>query len=477
MQRSTRPRAAMALLFAVGLLAAACSSGSTRSSSSSAAAPASTTSEPAAASSAAGSASTAAAAAASTPASSSNSASGEPSSSAPTGPPVTLTMWGTYGNGGNTAQTDVLEKTLIPLYEKEHPNVTVKYVDIPYDSLKQKLTTSAAGGELPDLVRSDIGWIAQFGKLGVFAQLDGTMPNFDTLSKAVYPGTLAANMWNGHYYGLPLDTNTRVLITDKKALDAAGMSAPPKTFDEFKAMATKLDGTGMQVFADSGLQSWNILPWIWSGGGEITDPGITTATGYLDGDKSVAAVQMLVDLYKHKQIPNLITGNQGATGTSDGLPTGKYATILDGPWMRDIWKGQYPSFDPIYAPIPAGDGGSISVVGGESIVMTANTPNKAASMDFLTFTQGKDYQLGMAKVGQMTVVSAFGEQEVSGDPFYRTFATQLATAKSRLSIPDAAQVDTILSTELTPAFDGSVSVKAALTSAAKQINPLLSDGN
>ncbi len=371
----------------------------------------------------------------------------------------------------------MLDKTLIPLFEKQHPNVTVKYVDIPYDSLKQKLTTSAAGGELPDVVRSDIGWVAQFGKLGVFAQLDGTLPDFDTLSKAVYPGTLAANFWDGHYYGLPLDTNTRVLITDQKALDAAGMSAPPSTFAELTAMAKKLEGTDLKVFADSGLSSWNILPWIWSGGGEITDPGITTATGYLNSDKSVAAVQMLVDLYKAGQIPNLITGNQGATGTSDGLPTGKYATILDGPWMRDIWKGQYADFKPIYAPVPAGDGGSTSVVGGESIVMTANTPNKDAAMQFIAFTQSSDFQLAMAKAGQMPVVAEYGTEAVKADPFYEPFAKQLETAKSRLSIPDSSQVDTILSTELTPAFEGTVSVKDALTSAAEQIDPLLSGGN
>jgi ABC-type glycerol-3-phosphate transport system substrate-binding protein len=69
--------------------------------------------------------------------------------------PVTLTFWGTYGNGGNTAQTDVLER-LIAEFEDLHPSIAVEYVDVPYDSLKQRLTTSAAGDELPDIVRADI---------------------------------------------------------------------------------------------------------------------------------------------------------------------------------------------------------------------------------------------------------------------------------------------------------------------------------
>lgn len=387
--------------------------------------------------------------------------------------PVTLTFWGSYGNGGNSTQQDALNHTLIPAFEKANPGITVKYVDIPYDSLLQKLTTSAAGGSLPDLVRSDIGWVPQLAQLGVLTSLSDSMSDYRTLSKAVYPGTLSTNKYNGKYYGLPLDTNTRVLITSQKALDAAGMSQPPATFDDLKQMAAKLKGTGVSVFADGGLGGWNVYPWIWSNGGEITNSSLTKATGYLNGAKSVAAVQLLVDLYKEGQIPNLITGNQGATSTSDGLPTGKYATILDGPWMKGIWAGQYKDFQPIYAPVPKGDGASTSVVGGEDIVLTASSKNQAAAEKFIRFTQSEKFQIEMAKTGQMTVIPAFASKQAAIDPYFTTFADQLKTAKSRLAIPEGAKVDGILTAALTPAFTGTTSVKDALTTAAQQIDPLL----
>lgn len=386
--------------------------------------------------------------------------------------PVTLTFWGTYGNGGNTAQTKALA-TLISSFEKTNTGITVKYVDMPYDTLKQTLTTSAAGGDLPDLIRSDVGWIAQYGKLGAFAALDQAMPNFSAFSGAVYPGTLAANQWNGHYYGLPLDTNTRVLISSPAALKAAGLTKPPSTFAEFVAMGKALKGTKFQLFADSGLGQWNILPWIWSGGGALTDDNVTTASGYLDSAKSVAAVQMLVDLYKQGQIPNLITGNQGATGTSDGLPGGKYATILDGPWMPDIWKAQYPNFAPVYSPVPAGDGGSISVVGGESIVMTTTTKHADAALKFIEFTQSEEFQMAMAATGQMPVVQTIGTEAAAKYAYLAPFAEQLKTAKARINIPDSGKVDTILSNHLTEAFKGTATVQSALTAAAQEINALL----
>ncbi|WP_341954098.1 extracellular solute-binding protein [Salinibacterium sp. TMP30] len=387
--------------------------------------------------------------------------------------PVTITFWGAYGNGGNSAQADVLNDTLIPSFEEANPGITVEYVDVPYDDLLKKLTTSAAGDELPDLVRADLGWVPKFADLGVLVPLSDEMDNFQELADATFPGVLSTNLYDGKYYGLPLDTNTRVLITSQEALDAQGLDAPPATFDEFVAAADALTDSGVQVFADGGLGAWNISPWIWSGGGAVTDDKVTTSTGYLDNDKSVAAVQMLVDLYKDGQISNGIIGNAGATSTSEGLPGGNYANILDGPWMNGIWSEQFPDFTPIYAPMPAGDGGSVSVVGGEDIVLTSTSEHKKAAMKFIEFTQSEEFQMALVPTGQLTVIKALGDKQVELLPYLALFTDQLATARARVAIPQGSEVDTILNQALVPAFEGSVTVKDALTGAAAEIDAIL----
>lgn len=386
---------------------------------------------------------------------------------------VTVTFWGSYGNGGNSAQQDVLESTLIPSFEKANPGIHVEYLDVPYDDLLQKLTTSAAGDELPDLVRADLGWVPRFADLGVLVPLSQEMDDFDELAERTFPGVLSTNLWKGGYYGLPLDTNTRVLITNPDAMGAAGLSAPPATFDEFEAMADSLDGTGITLFADGGLGAWNLMPWIWSGGGDITDADLTTSSGYLDSDENVATLQMLVDLYQSGQASSGLVGNEGAVSTSEGLPGGQYATILDGPWMTGIWADQFPDFAPVYSPVPAGDGGSISVVGGEDIVLTASSKHQDAAMEFIRFTQSDEFQLALVPTGQLTVIQELGEQQVALDPKLEVFTEQLATARARLAIPNASEVDTILNTELVPAFEGTISVKEALENAATKIDELL----
>lgn len=387
--------------------------------------------------------------------------------------PVTLTMWGTYGRGGNSAQADMLLKTIIPAFEKAHPTITVNYVDQNYDSLLQKLTTGAAGGTLPDLVRADIGWVPKLGALGVLAQLDQLMPDFQKLAGDTYPGILATNKWQDHYYGLPLDTNTRILLTNPAALKAAGLAKPPATFDELKADAAAFKAKGVSAFADGGTGAWNVLPWIWSAGGDITSPDLTKATGYLNSDASVAGIQLLADLYQEKAIPNLMTGNTGATGTSDGMPKGMYANILDGPWMYDIWKGQYPTFKPIASPMPSGPGGSISVVGGEDIVIPASSPNQQAAAEFVRFSQTADYQLNMAKTGQVAVVQSLGDQESADEPYLAPFIAQLKTAKARPPVPAFPEIDKALSNYVAQALEGKMPVKDALTAAATEIDGLL----
>ena len=385
--------------------------------------------------------------------------------------PVTVTFWHAYSADGS--ETKTITNLLIPRFEAEHPGILIKQVAIPYDSLHQKLLVAAAGGDLPDVVRADLAWVPELANIGVLAPLSTEMSDFKKIAKTVFPGTLATNYFKGKYYGLPLDTNTRVMFWNKSVLAKAGIKKAPATFAELLTAAPKLKKIGAYAFADSGTGGWSVLPWIWSGGGDLTDAKFTKSTGFLNSKKNIATISMLVNMYKKGYIPNLITKNRSAIGGSDGLPKGKYATIFDGPWMYPIWAGQYPKYKPTAALVPAGPGGSISVVGGEDVVMMSTTTQKAASLEFIRYMLSTDWQLSMAKVGQMPVLKDMGSFLTSIQPYYSTFAKQLLTAKPRTPSPNWQQIDKILDDQLQKALLGKLTVKAALDSAAKAIDPLL----
>ncbi len=382
-----------------------------------------------------------------------------------------VTFWHAYS--ADSPEVDTLEKTVIPAFEQQYPNVTVKDVAVPYDDLHQKLVTAAAGDVLPDLVRADIAWVPELADLGVLEPLDTDLPDFQKLADQTYPGSLATNKWGSHYYGLPLDTNTRVLLYNQQALQKAGISTPPSTVADLVADAPALKAAGIYAFADNGAGGWNILPWIWSEGGDITDPGYTKATGYMNSAATVKAVQTWVDLYKAGEFPDIVLGGSGGLQTSDGLAQGKYATILDGPWMYPIFQGQYPDFPLQQAQVPAGDGGSVSVVGGEDVVLTQSSQNKPAAAAFLRYLLSSDAQLAMAKVGQMSVLKDLGPQLTGIQGYYQGFVTQLATAKPRPVTPAWPQIDSLLQDEIRSAIKGDKSVQDALDEAASQSDALL----
>jgi multiple sugar transport system substrate-binding protein len=384
---------------------------------------------------------------------------------------TTITFWNAYSSDGPEVKR--LEKVLIPQFEKTHPGISVKDVAIPYDDLHQKLVTAVAGGQLPDLVRSDIIWVPELANLGVLEPLDKTLPDFKSLAAKVYPGPLATNFWKGHYYGLPLDTNTRTWNYSPSALQAAGISSPPKTFAQLRQDAAIAKSKGLYLYAESGTSGWNVLPWIWSAGGSLTNKSYTKASGFLNGPRSVAGIQMLVDLYKAGEMPNIILGGSGGLGTYDGISQGKYVSTLDGPWMFAIFAAAFKNTQIAGTTIPAGPGGSVSVVGGEDIVMTHSSKNKTAAAQFTRFMLSPWAQNQMARAGQMTVLKSLTKQLVKIHPYYSIYLKQIANAQPRTPTPKWPQIDQVLQTEIAKAFKGDETVQQALDSAAKQIDALL----
>lgn len=382
---------------------------------------------------------------------------------------TTVTFWHAYSSDSPEVRT--INNVLLPRFHRLNPRIRVQAVAVPYDSLHQKLLTATAGGTLPDVVRSDIIWVPELANLGVLVPLNRNMRDFHKLARTTFPGALSTNKWKGNYYGLPLDTNTRVQMYSEQALQAAGITQPPRTFAELRAIGPRLKAKGVFAFADGGTSGWSVLPWIWSAGGKLTNPGLTRASGYLNSAASVAGIRLLVDLRRQDEAR---FGNvDGGVQTSDGLAQAKFATILDGPWMFPIFAGQYPDFRLRTALVPRGPGGSISVVGGEDIVMTKASKRKAASATFIRFMLSRFAQLEMAKVGQMTIRKDLTSQMVKIRPYYRIFLEQLKTARARTPHPQWPKIDQVLETQVARAVKGDVTPQEALNQAAREIDALL----
>ena len=387
---------------------------------------------------------------------------------APAAEPITLQYWHTHSDA-EAAQLD----QVIAAFEAANPGISVEPTRYAYGDYKTSLLTAISSGAVPDVARLDIAWVSEFANQDALTQLDGNLPNFETIIKDTFPGPLSTNVWKDHYYGLPLDTNTQVLLWNKSVFEAAGISAPPATMEEFAADACKLTDAAKKRYgyAEGGTYFWAPAPVFYAMGGKITDEKITTASGYINGAESVAAFTMLKDLYDQGCMsPNLLGGG---IATDAGHAEGMYAMIIDGPWMVDIYKGNYPDFEVNFAPIPTGpQGATSSVVGGEDVVVLADSQNQEAAMKWASYLLTPDAQKMMATVGQMPTLAS-----LAGDPampaYFAVFQEQLKTAQARVPHPKWSDMDNAISNAYQRMLKGDQTPQAALDQAAEEINALL----
>lgn len=382
--------------------------------------------------------------------------------------PVTIQYWHTHSDA-EAAQLD----QVIAAFEAANPGISVEPTRYAYGDYKTALLTAISSGAVPDVARLDIAWVSEFANQDALTQLDGNLPDFDNIVKDTFPGPLSTNMWKDHYYGMPLDTNTQVLLWNKGVFEAAGISTPPATMEEFAAVACQLTDAAKKQYgyAEGGTYFWAPAPVFYAMGGKITDEKITTATGYINGAESVAAFTMLKDLYDQGCMsPNLLGGG---IATDAGHAEGTYAMIIDGPWMVDIYKGNYPDFEVNFAPIPTGPQGTTSsVVGGEDVVVLADSQNQEAAMKWASYLLTPDAQKMMATVGQMPTLAS-----LAGDPampaYFAVFQEQLKTAQARVPHPKWSDMDNAISNAYQRMLKGDQTPQVALDQAAEEINALL----
>ncbi len=386
--------------------------------------------------------------------------------------PVTLTFWHAYNE--TSAENKMLTETLIPMFEEQHPNIKIQALSVPYEDFHRKLITAIAGGVAPDLIRSDIIWVPELADMGALVALDEAMPDFADYQSKVFPGPLSTNLWKGHYYGLPLDTNTKVWLYNKEMYDLAGIEAPAKNISELEAQcqALKAANKDAYLFATDGTFAWTVLPWIWSMGGDVMDPEMTTATGYLNGPKTVAAYELWLKLYDEGCMAPVVLGNGVDVWT--GFAQDMYANLDNGPWTYPIVQSQFPDKQIYASAFPAGEAGSIDVVGGEDVVLFQQSQHQAEAIEFMRFLLSPEYQLKMAEVGQIPVLAdAANSDYMKNHPYYPAFMEQLKTSKARPAHPAWSKMDQIITDAGQLILRKEMTPQQALDQAAAKIDELL----
>ncbi|MFB9278110.1 extracellular solute-binding protein [Cohnella cellulosilytica] len=410
---------------------------------------------------------------AATPSGSQDASSNQPSeSSGKSAEKVAIEYWHTYSD----SEEKVLLEKIKPKFEADYPNIELKLTRMPYEGLKDQVIAAVAGDAAPDLMRMDIIWVPELAAKGALKKLSD-LPGFDDVKSAVFDSPMQTNIFEGEYYGVPLNTNTKIAIYNADTLKEAGLEQAPATMDELVQAARALKAQGKQGIGVSSIGAWGMLPYFWSLGGKVTSDDYTQVDGYLNSPASIEALEQIVGWNNEGLvIPALLGGEPGAW---DGLKSGQYMMIDDGPWFFSILLGDAENtFDPLVktvrAQLPAGPGGSVSVVGGENLVSFANSKHPEEAWTFMKWMLGKEPQQIMVEAGMVPTNREAAQAIDEGqNPYIGPFIEQLNTALPRTPIPQWGEMETIFNLSLEKAIRGEQTASEALNDAVKQINAIL----
>ncbi|MEK3732488.1 MULTISPECIES: sugar ABC transporter substrate-binding protein [Paenibacillus] len=305
---------------------------------------------------------------------------------------LTFTVWGDVNTGAN-------EQQLADEFNKAHPNIQVKFEPIPSDGYGTKLTTSLAAGQAPDVFLIGEGDYYKYVDKGVVEPLDDYLSNDSSFSLDIFQKDLIDSMnINGKQYYLPKDFNPLALWYNKRMFDEAGIAYPSDdwTWDDLIEAAKQLthkEGNKYTQFGfNAGKWEYPIYTFLWDHGTDIANEDGTQAEGYMNGEKTVAAIEKYVALSKgEERVSPTPMDTETLGGDASMFMTDKLAMMVTGRWIKsDLDKSdvEYGS-----ALIPAGeDGTRTSIIASAGWAINAASKNKEEAYELVKWLSGTEAQ-------------------------------------------------------------------------------------
>ncbi|MEG6565555.1 ABC transporter substrate-binding protein [Thermoanaerobacterium saccharolyticum] len=294
--------------------------------------------------------------------------------------PVTLKlgMW-----SSSPAETKIVNDQLAA-FKKKYPNINVQIETIVGDYM-QKLQTEIAANVAPDVFYLDSMPAPQLMSSGVLEPLDDYIKKYNVDVNDFEPSLLSAFQWEGKTYGLPKDYNTLALFYNKDMFNAAGISEPPKTWEELKADAQKLTKNGVKgLVLSSDLARFEAF--MLQNGGSIYKDGKVT----LNLPENAQVLDFYTGLITKDKVADT-PQNLGGGWNGDVFAAKKAAMAIEGGWMIPFLKDKAPNLNYGIAELPEGKQ-KATLAFTVAYVMNKNSKHKDEAFKLLEFLTGKEGQ-------------------------------------------------------------------------------------
>ena len=361
-----------------------------------------------------------------------------------------ITVW---AMGAEGEKLDVLAKEFV----QKNPEITVKVTPIAWDVAHDKLLTSVAGNQTPDVSQMGTTWMGEFAKTGALEEVPESIDQ-----DAFFESALSTAVVDDKTYGVPWYVETRLLYYRTDIAEKAGITSPPTSWDELKAMAEAMQQKGGAKYGISlSPNNWQeLLPFVWQNGGDvISDDGEFT----FDSPENVEAIEFYQSFFKDGLTAASVPEGFDIT---PAFVQGTHPMFFSGPWhmslIEEVGAAEIEGKWAV-APMPEQESAT-SFIGGSDLVVFKNGDNKDAAWKFVEYlsTPAVQQQWYSLVSALPSVESAWESGDLSTDEQLSLFGEQLKDAKTPPTIPRWEQVAAdAVNTEMEKAMIGDASAEEA----------------
>ncbi|WP_295809786.1 sugar ABC transporter substrate-binding protein [uncultured Nitratireductor sp.] len=363
-----------------------------------------------------------------------------------------------------------------------HPNVSVTFDSLPFESYTTTLTTQIAGGNAPDLA-----WIlettaADFVNSGALAPLSDAFANTEgyDLSDVTEQATA---LWRAddELYAYPFSTSPFAMFVNNDLVAKAGARTPAElieagewTWQNAIETAAAVAGNGADglIVRDFNYQIWQNLASIWRAWG--------ASPWSDDGDSCTFAEPEMVEAMTFIHDAIFEKGAMPEPGESVDFFAGNAAMTITQISRASLLPTGEAAFDWDLVPLPSGPAGAYSVVGQAGIGAFAMGDNVDIAVGFLAHMSNAENSAKLARFfpparASLLNTDTLGKTNplLSPEQLESVVINGIANGKVLPGHEGFAEIQQVVRAELDALWQADADVEAVLTSVCDRIVPML----
>lgn len=274
----------------------------------------------------------------------------------------------------------------------EETGIEVEFQAVPHASMRQQfLSDAVAGAGSFDVFTIDQPWLPEFGSKGYLVSLDDIVSEEDRAD--FLPHTLDTVTYDGSLYGLPYMVHNTVLYYRSDLFEAAGLTEPPTTWEEYREYAKILTDKGAGVWGtiipgkQDGEVATRFQTFVKQTGSDIaTEDGTPT----IDSPESLEAFDMMTAIqFEDQSSP---PGLHDITEIQGQFLEGKVAMVFQWPYMYGMTEdpSQSKVVDKVKLAISPGNPDQTSTTFSWGFGVNAASANVDAATQWVQFATSTD---------------------------------------------------------------------------------------